>query len=222
MAENLAQTMSTLAADSRDMKTSLRLMLKYEIQSLLNRLSDLGEESVLLLANTSDGTSGHLGSLKSNNFLTACNKHNVNLKDNFLKYCSGAAVNHSQDPSWTPSMLMDINKITGFTPATFPQACNSNLDNTAMDQPPGTIAGLLDGLNSFPSATVPSGFSMYGNTGTYGNMSTDGMLQSGEQKGRKRRACRHFVSKGYCWQGSSCSFMHTRDPELLKSLKSSE
>lgn len=228
MAEKLALTMMSLAEENRDLKTSLRLMLKYEIQSLLDRLSDLGEESLLLLANTNEGTSGHLGTQKANNFLATCNSNNVNLKDTFLKFCSGTNLNQTPDTARIPVLLTEVNG-TDCTTVVFPQAPAgmANLNSltaliNSMNQSPGCIPSLLDGLDLLPSAAMARSSRMYGNMGMGHNMANQGeMYLTGEQQGRKKHACRHFVGKGYCWHGNTCAFLHTRDPVILRSLLSS-
>lgn len=67
-------------------QNALKLVIKYEIQTLLERLSQTGEETVVLTANTTDLCVGHLASEKGKKFL---NTNEVGeMKNKFLYYCT--------------------------------------------------------------------------------------------------------------------------------------
>ncbi|XP_045189682.2 zinc finger protein 761-like [Mercenaria mercenaria] len=70
-----------------DLTQAVRIVLKYEIQSLLSRLSETGEEYIVLTASTGEGTCGHIGSVKGEGFAKSSGLHTV--KQEFLSFCTG-------------------------------------------------------------------------------------------------------------------------------------
>ncbi|KAK3590894.1 hypothetical protein CHS0354_020872 [Potamilus streckersoni] len=81
--------------DSPEYKAVLQSVIKYEIQSLLERLSETGEESVVLMASSSDGSTSHLGSQKGTGFLQ-CQLYE-DLEKQFLSFCAAFAESRSLD-----------------------------------------------------------------------------------------------------------------------------
>ncbi|WAR11172.1 hypothetical protein MAR_036248 [Mya arenaria] len=65
---------------------SLRTVLKWEIQHLLHRLSETGEETLLLTANTREFHVAGLGSEKGCEFLNSTNV--AEIKSKFLSFCT--------------------------------------------------------------------------------------------------------------------------------------
>ncbi|KAL3884628.1 hypothetical protein ACJMK2_024755 [Sinanodonta woodiana] len=80
--------------DSPEYKEVLQSVIKYEIQSLLERLSETGEESVVLMASSSDGSSSHLGSQKGTGFLQ-CQLYE-DLEKQFLSFCAEKGLEEKQ------------------------------------------------------------------------------------------------------------------------------
>ncbi|KAL4219495.1 hypothetical protein ACF0H5_022072 [Mactra antiquata] len=70
-----------------ELSQAVKIVLKYEIQSLLSRLSDAGEEYIVLTASTDDGTCGHLGSTKGEGFVQKSSLQSI--KQDFLNFCTG-------------------------------------------------------------------------------------------------------------------------------------
>lgn len=63
---------------------ALKLVIKFQISTLLQQLAESGEESVVLTANIGEGTADHLGSDKGSSFLAARDE----LQRQFLNYCT--------------------------------------------------------------------------------------------------------------------------------------
>ncbi|KAH3796789.1 zinc finger protein with KRAB and SCAN domains 1-like [Dreissena polymorpha] len=70
-----------------ELTQAVRIVLKYEIQSLLSRLSDTGEEYIVLTASTDNLTCGHIGSQKGEGFIQTSGLQSV--KREFLDFCAG-------------------------------------------------------------------------------------------------------------------------------------
>lgn len=230
MTEKIANTMTSLAEENRDVKISLRLLLKYEIQSLLERLYALGDDSLLILTNTSEGTCSHLGTSNADNFLQSLQTNcGVNLKDTFQKFCSNCG---------GTSQHMAMSNLPGSSSFTGSQ---SQCQNEANIQPLLQTASLsnfqsqLNSLNSMINSPhqvkqdFNTRFTPYPTPGAgahskqFNTMNMTVMkpaeittpLHPPVMERKKRNACRHFLSKGYCWQGSTCAFLHTRDQRIL-------
>ncbi|KAL3885348.1 hypothetical protein ACJMK2_025419 [Sinanodonta woodiana] len=75
--------------NSLELKKALKLVLKYEIHCLLRRLSETGEESVVITASAAEGSASHLCSKKGEDFLQIESLDVV--KHNFLSYCKVAS-----------------------------------------------------------------------------------------------------------------------------------
>ncbi|KAK3577385.1 hypothetical protein CHS0354_008483 [Potamilus streckersoni] len=75
--------------NSLELKKALKLVLKYEIHCLLRRLSETGEESVVITASAAEGLASHLCSKKGEDFLQIESLDVV--KHNFLSYCKVAS-----------------------------------------------------------------------------------------------------------------------------------
>ncbi|XP_053407065.1 eukaryotic translation initiation factor 5B-like isoform X2 [Mercenaria mercenaria] len=73
--------------DSDEFQTALKVVLKCEIQSLLERLSETGEETVLLTASAADLCVGHLASSKALRFVNTTDVGIV--KNKFLYFLTG-------------------------------------------------------------------------------------------------------------------------------------
>lgn len=71
--------------DDMACQKSLKLVLKWEIQNLIQRLSDAGEEALVLTANISDDTTQVLGSQNGEKF--GLQSDLTPVKHQFLKYC---------------------------------------------------------------------------------------------------------------------------------------
>jgi len=67
--------------------TASVLMLAVSLCLQLSRLSDTGEEYIVLTASTGDRTCGHLGSSKGENFIQTSSLQSV--KKQFLDFCAG-------------------------------------------------------------------------------------------------------------------------------------
>lgn len=63
---------------------ALKLVIKFQISSLLEQLAESGEESIVITANIGEGTADHLGSNKGSSFLEARDE----LQRQFLSYCT--------------------------------------------------------------------------------------------------------------------------------------
>lgn len=281
MSEKIAQAMVTLAEDNKDVKTSLRLLIKYEIQSLLERLSALGYDSLLLLTNSSEDSCSHLGTQNADSFLNYLQSKSINLKDTFKTFCSKStgfggqnetcqldenaasgdsqAQNHclnqsvQQLPLQTQSQsTQNNNQTTSLTQSNqtvpqlplfnkqpaplFQQSSNQSVAQIPFFNNHLQLFNLQNQLRALTSPQqqlkplIPTRFSPYMPVQKLGQQSCSGsatMENTQESKStlppavlerKKRNACRHFISKGYCWQGNSCSFLHTRDPQILDSL----
>ncbi|KAK3599715.1 hypothetical protein CHS0354_037187 [Potamilus streckersoni] len=77
-----------------DMKEAMKSVLKYEIQTLIERLSEYGVESVLITASVDQGSHGHIASQKGDKFTKF--KNVADLEQQFLCFCTGAALYHSE------------------------------------------------------------------------------------------------------------------------------
>lgn len=77
--ENIKEGMDELSA--------LKTVLKWEIQHLLQRLAETGEEGLVLTVSVSDGDITELGSLGGQGFLSVSDLENLKLE--FLSYCQG-------------------------------------------------------------------------------------------------------------------------------------
>ncbi|XP_052773720.1 uncharacterized protein LOC128212353 isoform X2 [Mya arenaria] len=75
--------------DSEEFNMALKVVLKVEIQSLLTRLAEAGEETVVLTACANEGCAGHLASSKAESFVNSMDI--ATLQDKFLNYVSGDA-----------------------------------------------------------------------------------------------------------------------------------
>ena len=54
----------------------------------LTRLSEIGDESLLIIANKSEESASHFGSGAGESYLQACSTSlNFSIKDTFLKHC---------------------------------------------------------------------------------------------------------------------------------------
>ncbi|KAL3885352.1 hypothetical protein ACJMK2_025423 [Sinanodonta woodiana] len=73
--------------NSPEMIQALKIVLKCEIQSLLQRLADTGEESVVVTASAIDASTSHLCSTKGEGFIELSNINEI--KKQFLFFCSG-------------------------------------------------------------------------------------------------------------------------------------
>ncbi|KAL3877594.1 hypothetical protein ACJMK2_035290 [Sinanodonta woodiana] len=79
--------------ESVEFKKLFQRVLKYEIKTLLERLADTGEESLIVLASATEGSSTHLGSMKGEGF--AGIQDLEELKSQFLHFCMGCHVDGS-------------------------------------------------------------------------------------------------------------------------------
>ncbi|KAL3884504.1 hypothetical protein ACJMK2_024639 [Sinanodonta woodiana] len=77
-----------------DMKEAMKSVLKYEIQTLIERLSEYGVESVLITASIDQCSHGHIASQKGDKFTKF--KNVEDLEQQFLCFCTGAALYHSE------------------------------------------------------------------------------------------------------------------------------
>ncbi|KAL3884503.1 hypothetical protein ACJMK2_024638 [Sinanodonta woodiana] len=73
-----------------DMKEAMKSVLKYEIQTLIERLSEYGVESVLITASVDQCSHGHIASQKGDKFTKF--KNVADLEQQFLCFCTGAAL----------------------------------------------------------------------------------------------------------------------------------
>ncbi|KAK3599716.1 hypothetical protein CHS0354_037188 [Potamilus streckersoni] len=73
-----------------DMKEAMKSVLKYEIQTLIERLSEYGVESVLITASVDQGSHGHIASQKGDKFTKF--KNVADLEQQFLCFCTGASL----------------------------------------------------------------------------------------------------------------------------------
>lgn len=76
--------------DSEEFQTALKVVLKCEIQSLLERLSETGEETVLLTASAIDLTVGHLASANALKFVDTADVGLI--KNKFLCYLAAGEI----------------------------------------------------------------------------------------------------------------------------------
>ncbi|KAK3597483.1 hypothetical protein CHS0354_041904 [Potamilus streckersoni] len=83
------------AKRSPEFNSLIKLIIKYEIYSLLKKLSENGEESVIITASVTDGSSSQLGSEIGEGFLQKANLES--LKEQFIFFCKGAI---AQTPSF--------------------------------------------------------------------------------------------------------------------------
>lgn len=86
MANSFEDFLGSFTLESPDFKRALKILIKYEIHVLLQRLSDTGEESVVITASIADRTNGHLGSQKGRSFLKETKIKA--LEEQFLHYCT--------------------------------------------------------------------------------------------------------------------------------------
>ncbi|KAL3879055.1 hypothetical protein ACJMK2_031369 [Sinanodonta woodiana] len=76
------------AKRSPEFNSLIKLIIKYEIYSLLKKLAENGEESVIITASVTDGSSSQLGSEIGEGFLQKANLEQ--LKEQFIFFCKGA------------------------------------------------------------------------------------------------------------------------------------
>ncbi|KAK3609637.1 hypothetical protein CHS0354_028841 [Potamilus streckersoni] len=81
--------------ESVEFRKLFQRVLKYEIKTLLERLADTGEESLIVLASATEGSSAHLGSMKGEGF--AGIQDLEELKSQFLHFCMGCPVDGSDN-----------------------------------------------------------------------------------------------------------------------------
>ncbi|WAR31689.1 ZSA5B-like protein [Mya arenaria] len=86
MGELLRTHIDQLCSSNSDYRVSLNVLIKYEIQCLLERLSRTGEEAVVITTSEDPGCPGYLGSVKGERFIQD-NKDLTLLHSQLVQYC---------------------------------------------------------------------------------------------------------------------------------------
>ncbi|WAR31097.1 LOW QUALITY PROTEIN: IKZF-like protein [Mya arenaria] len=118
-----------------ELTQAVRIVLKYEIQSLLSRLSDTGEEYIVLTASLDDRTCGHIGSTRGEDFLQSPSLQSV--KQEFLNFCTGAKIKQEVPDRETKVKQNKTHRRKSTPRCKIPQAGLSppQLDSPIMEEP---------------------------------------------------------------------------------------